>query len=76
MTFWGRKRNRKAERLANELGECRLELEKTQRQLAVVEAERDSMAAVIARDRARVQAEAAQFAVVRADHERHRQSDQ
>ena len=43
--------------------------EATRRELRVVEAERDALAAVVARDRARVAAETAEFARRRADAE-------
>lgn len=43
--------------------------EATKRQLRVVEAERDALAAVVARDRARVAAETAAYARQQADEE-------
>jgi hypothetical protein len=46
-----------------------MQLEITKRQLAIAEAEIESLAAVIARDRARVQAETAEFCRRRAEAE-------
>jgi hypothetical protein len=43
--------------------------EATRRELRVIEAERDALAAVVARDRARVQAETASYARQQADSE-------
>jgi cell division protein FtsB len=54
--------SRKVQKLLNRVADLEAEIEARDRQIRVLEAERDSMAAVIARDRERVRAETAVFA--------------
>ncbi len=61
-----RLRNRRLERRIDDL---EAELEATRRKLAVAETETESMAAVIARDRARIKAEGAAYARQQAEAE-------
>ena len=62
-------RQRRSGRLQRRVAELEAELEATRRKLHVAETEIDSMAAVIARDRARIKAETATYARQQAEAE-------
>ena len=60
---------RKTRRLEKQVLDLQAEIDARDRIVKVFEAERDAMAAVIARDRERVKAESAGFAQLRAERE-------
>lgn len=60
---------RSGEKLRRKILDLEMEIEARDRTIRVLEAERDAMAAVVARDRARVAAEVAEFGRQRAESE-------
>ena len=69
MMFLHRKPDTKSARLMKKIADLESQLEARDRVIAVLEAERDSMAAVIARDRMRVASECAIAARTKAEAE-------
>ncbi len=62
-------KHRRNHKLEKRIADLEVELEATKRELTVAEAEIESMAAVIARDRARIKAEGAAYARQQAEAE-------
>ena len=66
--FW-QKTSTKIRRLEKQLADLTAEIESERLKTKVVEAERDNLSAVVARDRSRIQAEGAAYARQRAEAE-------